>query len=161
MKEQDSIKSRSRSSCPWLCFWFYFKILLRFFGRVEPIQENRICTLQPLAHDHRFSRAVRSAEGYTYPISARIFYIKQKSVCSFSHKFLTFCWKKDNCVLAIGFCCFLDVPFPLTGNEYPSEQRPDSLSWVGCWCTTRGVFTVMRGGQFQGPDEGPAIFLLG
>ena len=102
----------------------------------------------------------RSAEGYKYPSFARIFYMKQKSICSLSPTNFLHSAKR-NCVLAIGFCCFLDDLFPLTGNGYPSEQRPDSSSWVGCWCTTGRVFTARRGGHFQRPDERLANFLLG
>ena len=46
---------------PATFFWFFIFILKfcgDFSGRVEPVQEKRICTLQPLVHDHRFSRAV-------------------------------------------------------------------------------------------------------
>ena len=99
----------------------------------------------------------RSAEGYKYPISARIFYKKQKSICplsptNFLHKKLCSCYRN---------LVFSQRVFPLTGNKPPSEQRPDSSSWVGCWCTTGGVFTTRRGGQFQGPDKRLTIFLLG
>ena len=50
----------------------------------------------------------RSAEGYKYPSSARIFYKKQKNQTSlFLPKFLHSA--ERNRVLAIGFCFFLDV----------------------------------------------------
>ena len=45
------------------CWFFYFLFLFKkfcweFSGRVGPVQENRICTLQALAHDHIFSQVV-------------------------------------------------------------------------------------------------------
>ena len=114
-------------------FYFLFKNSVEIF-RVELDPFKRIGSAR-CNHSHMITDSLgllqteRSAEGYKYPISARIIYKKQKSIYPLSPTQISYRYSdKNNCVLAISFLVFSRRCFPLKGNKPPSEQRPDSSS---------------------------------
>ena len=128
------------SGACWTCyillvfyFLFLFKNSVEIF-RVELDPFKRVgsarCNHSRMITDSLgLLQTERSAEGYKYPISARIFYKKRKSIYPLSPTQISYRYSaKNNCVLAIGFLVFSRHCFPLKGNESPSEQRPDSSS---------------------------------
>ena len=105
-----------------------FRGLLRFFGNswdpFKRIGSARYNHSRMITDSLGLLQTERSAEDYKYPISARIFYKKQKSICPLSP--INFLHK--TVFLLSEFGAFLNVVLPLTGNKPPSEQRPDSSS---------------------------------
>ena len=119
--------------CWFFIFYFYLKNSVEIFRvKLDPfkrIGSARYNHSRMITDSLGLLQTERSAQGYKYPISARIFYKKQKSIYPLSPTQISYRYSaKNNCVLAIGFLVFSRHCFPLKGNESPYEQRPDSSS---------------------------------
>ena len=113
------------SGACWTCyifllvFYFYLKFCWDFRVKLDPFKRigSACCNYSRMITDSPgLLQTERSVEGYKYLISAWFFTKNRNRSALFLSQISYIYSVGKNCVLAIGFWCFLKVVFPLTGN---------------------------------------------